>query len=99
MHTIIGPVDGDERLAEIAQGGFVCGAGVLVLLGHHDPYLLPVLQPAQGMNALIIAAGAPFWLLGQLDLGDQVADRWIPPRKLDAGCLTDQTATPVAPDE
>ena len=32
----VGPVDGDERLAEIAQGGFARGPEVR--LGHHDPH-------------------------------------------------------------
>ena len=36
MDPVIGPVDGDERLAEIAQGGFAGPADVL--FGHHDPH-------------------------------------------------------------
>src|SRR5215210_6247645 len=51
------------------------------------------------MDALVIAAEAPFRLLGHLDLGDQAARCRIPPRELDAGCLTDQAASSVAPDE
>jgi hypothetical protein len=46
-----------------------------------------------------VAADAPFRLLGHLDLGDQVAGRRTPPGEVDAGCLTDQTASSVAPDE
>ncbi len=71
MDPIIGPVYGDERPAEIAQGGFAGGSEVL--FGHHDPHPLPVLQFAQAMDALVIATDAPFGLLGHLDLGDQVA--------------------------
>ena len=36
VDPVIGPVDGDERLAEIAQGGFARGSDVL--FGHHDPH-------------------------------------------------------------
>src|SRR5215218_10252951 len=38
-------------------------------------------------------------LLGQLDLGDQVAPRRIPARELDAGRLADHAASSIAPDE
>ena len=46
-----------------------------------------------------VAANAPFRLLGHLDLGEQGARRRIPAGKLDAGCLADQAASAVAPDE
>ena len=108
MDPVVGPVDGDERLAEIAQGGFARGSDVL--LGHHDPYRPPirvdhlavadlVLHPAEGMDAEGVVADAQFRLLGHLDLGDQAARRRIPPGELDAGCLADQAASSVAPDE
>jgi hypothetical protein len=108
MDPVICPAYGDERLAEIAQGGF--GRGSDVLFGHHDPHRPPihvdnlavadlVLQPAEGMDAKGIAVDAPFRLLGHLDLGDQAACCWIPPGELDAGCLADHTASSVAPDE
>ena len=88
VDPVIGPVYGDERLAEIAQGGFARGSEVL--FGHHDPYRPAihvdhlavadlVLQPAEGMDAEGVAADAPFRLLGHLDLGDQGAGRRIPP--------------------
>src|SRR5438093_8494298 len=51
------------------------------------------------MDAEGVVADAPFRLLGYLDLGDQAARCRIPPGELDAGCLTDQTASSVAPDE
>ena len=108
MDPVVGPVDGDERLAEIAQGGF--GRGSDVRFGHHDPHrpliLVDhlavadlVLHPAEGMDAEGVAADAQFRLLGHLDLGDQAARRRIPPGELDAGCLADQAASSVAPDE
>jgi hypothetical protein len=46
-----------------------------------------------------VAVQAPFRLLGQLDLGDQVAGRRISPGKLDAGGLPYQTASSIAPNE
>src|SRR5262245_57503232 len=51
------------------------------------------------MDANGVVAEAPFRLLGHLDLGGQPAHRWIPSSKLNAGCFTDQTPSPVAPDE
>src|SRR5829696_5104071 len=42
---------------------------------------------------------APLRLLGHLDLGSQAACCRIPPRALNTGCLSDQTASSVAPDE
>ena len=42
MDPVIGAVYGDERLAEIAQGGF--GPGSDVLFGDHDPYRSPILN-------------------------------------------------------
>jgi len=56
VDPIIGPVDGDERLAEIAQGGFPGPADVP--FGDEDPHRLPILQPAQGMDAEGVAVGA-----------------------------------------
>ena len=108
VDPVVGPVYGDERLAEIAQGGFARGSGVL--FGHHDPYrpLIHVdhlavadlvFQPAEGMDAAGVPADAQLRLLGHLGLGDQGAGRRIPPGELDAGCFTDQTASSVAPDE
>ena len=108
MDPVIRPVDGDKRLAEIAQGGLTGLSGVL--LGHHDPHWAPVqvdhlavadlvLHPTEGVDAEGVAAGAPLRLLGELDLGDQVADGRIPAGKLDAGGFTDQTASDVSPDE
>ena len=108
MDPVVGPACGDERLAEIAQGGF--GRGADVLFGHQDAHRSPirvddlavddlVLHPAEGMDAEGIAVDAPFRRLGHLDLGDQVAGRRIRSRELDAGGLADQTASAVAPDE
>ena len=84
--------------------------GPTLRLGHHDPDRSPilvdhlavadlVLHPAEGMDAAGVAADAPLRLLGHLDLGDQAARRRIPPGELDAGCLADQAASSVAPDE
>ena len=58
-----------------------------------------VLDLAQGMRARGRAADAQFRLLGHLDLGEQAARRRIPAGEVDAGCLADQAASSVAPDE
>ena len=108
VDPVIGPVHGDEPLAEIAQGGLARGSEVR--FGNHDPYRPPiqvhhlavaylVLQPTEGMDAEGVVADAQFRLLGHLDLGDQAAGCRIPPGELDAGCLADQTPSSVAPDE
>ena len=107
VDPVVGPVDGDEALAEIAQGGL---ARADLRLGQHDPdrpallvdhlaVLDLVLDLAQGMHARGSAADAQFRLLGHLDLGEQGARRRIPAGELDAGCLADQAASSVAPDE
>ena len=96
MDPVIGPIYGDERLAEIAQAGF---AGVSdVLFGHVDPHR-SILQPGEGMDANSVVADALFRLLVHLDFSDQAAGCRIPPGELDAGCFTDQTASSIAPDE
>ena len=84
--------------------------GADLRLGQHDPDRPPwlvdhlavldlVLDLAQGMRARGRAANAQFRLLGHLDLGEQAARRRIPAGELDAGCLADQAASSVAPDE
>ena len=96
MDPVIGPVYGDERLAEITQGGLT---GVSdVPFGHQDAHR-SILQPGEGLDANSVAAEAPLRLLVHLDFSDQAARCRLPPRELDAGCFTDQTASSVAPDE
>src|SRR5882724_6297565 len=51
------------------------------------------------MDAANVVAKAPFRLTDYLHLSDQVAGCRIPPRELDAGSFTDQTASSIAPDE
>jgi hypothetical protein len=93
----VGLEDGDQRLAELGQGGL--GALPKLLLGDDDAERPPILHPAEAVDAGSVVADALRRLLGRLDLGDQVALGRVPPRELDAGCLADQAASPVAPDE
>ena len=96
VDPVVSPVHGNERLAEITQGGLI---GVSeVLFGDQDPHRA-ILQPGQSMDANSVAAEAPFRLLGQLDLSDQAAGGRIPAGELDAGCFADQASSAVAPDE
>ena len=110
VDPVVGSPYGDERLAEVAQGGFAGGSEVL--LGHHDPRrprilrvahlalrVDHVLAPAECMAADGVVVDAPFRLLGQLDLGDQEARRRLPPGEPDACCLADHAASAIAPDE
>jgi len=94
---MVGPVEGDERLAKVAQGRLV--ALPYVRLVQHHPRSLPVLQLAEGIDAPRVTADAPRRLFGHLDLGNQVAEGRVPSRKVDTGSLADQAATAVASDE
>ena len=97
MYPVIGPVESDERLAEIAQGGLT---GVPdVLLGHHNPHPLPSSRSRRERMPLssrrmphsgssVSSTSAIRWLVGR-----------VPPGELDTGCLTNQAASSVAPDE
>jgi broad specificity phosphatase PhoE len=107
VDPVVGPVHGDEALAKVLQGGL---AGADLRLGQHHPdrpawlvdhgaVLNLVLGLAEGMRARGRAANAQFRLLGHLDFGEQGARRRIPAGELDAGCLPDQAASAVAPDE
>ena len=93
----VGAEHGDQRFAQIAQGGLV--ARPELLLGHDDPDRPPILHPLEAVDPGGVVTDALRRLLGQLDLGDQVAPRRIPPRELDAGCSPDQAASAIAPDE
>jgi hypothetical protein len=108
VNPIIGPIDGDERFAEIVQGGLAPVSNAP--FGHHDtnrPLILVdhltiadlVLQPAEAMGADGIVADTKFWLVGHFDFRDQAADGRLPTREIDAGCLACQTAASVAADE
>ncbi len=61
--------------------------------------VLPSSIVFEGVDAGGVVADALRRLLGQLDLGDQVAPGRIPPGELDAGRLADDAAPSVAPDE
>ena len=97
MDPEVGAVHGDERLAQVAQGGLA--ARPELLLGHDDPHRPTILHPVEAMDANRVVANAPRRFLGHLDLCDQVAPRRIPSWELDAGGSTDDAAPSVAPDE
>ena len=108
VDPVIGPIDCDKPLAEIVESRFARGSDAF--LGQHDPHpsaLLVddlavadlILDLAQGIGAVGVAADAQGWLLGHLDLGDQGARRRVPPGELDAGGFAYQAASPVAPNE
>ena len=61
VDTVIGAVDGDERLAEIAQRGLAASPDLA--LGHQHPHR-PVFQPAEAVNADGVAMDAPLRLPG-----------------------------------
>src|SRR6185312_12169716 len=97
VHPEVRSPHGDERLAEVAQGRLAVLAGVP--LGDHEPHPLPVVERAQAVLAVGVAADAPLRLLAHLGLGQQRADRGIPAREVDAGRLADHAAAAVAADE
>ena len=97
MHPVVGPVGGDERLAQVLQGGV---AGVFdLLLEQYDPVRVSTLLPVDGADAAALGAHSDLRLLVHLDLGDQVAGRRVPAREVDAGGFAHQAASPIAPDE
>ena len=97
MDPVIGPVDGDERLADIAQRGFAVEPQRL--LGQHDSGRRAILHLADPVAAARILVKPPFRLLGRLGFGDQPARRRIPSGERDAGRLANEAAAAVAPDE
>ena len=74
-------------------------SGPQLLFGQHDPRLPAILRLADRMDAERILVKPPPRLLGHLDFGDQPARRRIPPGELDTGCLANQAAAAIAPDE
>src|SRR5262245_2668717 len=54
VKTVIRPIEGDERLAELAKGRLVAFADLL--FSEHDTHALPVLQFAEAVSALFITA-------------------------------------------
>src|SRR5262249_26477168 len=79
VNTVIRPVGGDERLAELAEGRLVAFADVLFF--QNDAHALPVLVFAEGVRALFIAADSPRRLLRHLDLSLHDRDRSAPPAR------------------
>jgi hypothetical protein len=107
VDPVVGPVDGDQAFAEIAQRGLARSdlrfgqhhSDRPALLVDHLALLDLVLHLAEGVRAGGSAVDAQFRFLGHLDFGEQAARRRIPARELDPGCLADQTASFVAPHE
>jgi len=108
VNPVIGPVNGNESLAQIAECGFVRVSDLR--LGQHHSHLPAlsvddltvldlVLHLADGVRARRSAADPGLGLLAHFDLGDQTARRWIPAGEFDAGGFADQTAASVAADE
>ena len=106
MDPVIGPVDSDEALAEIAQGG----PRADVRLGQHDPNRPPrlvddlavfdlVLRPCRGRACPRKCGDAQFRLLGHLDLGHQGARRRIPAGNSMPAAFRTRLTSSVAPDE
>jgi hypothetical protein len=92
----VGAVDRDQRLAQIAQSRLAARPDPL--LGDDAPHLA-VLHRLEGVDAGGVVAKSPRRLHRGLHLGDQVAPGRVPSGELDAGCLADDAASSVAPDE
>ena len=90
---VVGPVDGDECLPDVVDGGLV---GVLDLrFGQGEAHRRPVFRRADAAAP----AQAELRLLVQLDLGDDPAGRSRQPGEVDAGGLADEAATSIAPHQ
>src|SRR5205085_209940 len=97
VDTEVGTVDGDQRLAKVAEARLVALHDAR--LDQHHSRALAVVELADRIDALVALAHAPCRLARHRGLGDQVADRRIPARKLDPGLLADHAATAVTADE
>ena len=93
VNTKVGAVDGDQRLADVAQCGFAGGSDVP--LGQYDPRS-SILRLADAMLAEGVLVKSPFRLLGCFKFGDQPARRRIPAGEFDAGYLADEAAAAIA---
>ena len=93
----VGAEDADEHRAEVAQGRLAPRPELR--LGHDDAERRPVPHPAEAVDPGGVVADPRRRLLGQLDLGDQVAPGRVPAWELDAGQLADQAAAAVAADQ
>jgi len=91
------PVGPDERLAQVLDRRFVRVLGPL--FPEHDPVWPATLRAVDGADAAAFPPDADLRLLGHLGLGDQVAGRCAPARKLDARCLADEAAPSVTADQ
>jgi len=70
-----------------------------VSFGEHDPERPSAPRPVDGTDATTLGAHAELRLLVHLDLSDHPAGRGIQPGEVNTGCLADQAASSVAPDE
>jgi hypothetical protein len=97
VDPVVGPVDGDERIADIAQSGVAIESQPR--FGQHDPGRSATLHLADRVGARGVLVNPPLRLLAHLDFGDQPARRRIPSGEIDAGCLANQAAAAIAPNE
>jgi hypothetical protein len=108
MDAVIRSECGDKRFPKIAERRFGRGAGILLRHHHADRTFLGkddlavvdfIVLPAESIDAKGRAMDAQWRLLVHLHLGENVAGRRIPSRKLNAGSLANQTAATIAADE
>ena len=92
MGSVVAPYT-DERLVESAA--WIADGPDVLPVTRADRPPPSVRECRRGRE---VAAQAPL-RSGHLDLGDDAARRRIPTGELDTGCLSDQAASPVAPDE
>lgn len=96
LETKICTVESVQRSSQLALGRL---AVIHLLFSQHDAHEISILDLAQGISPLRIATEAPRRLFGHLDLGDQVADRGIPPREFDPCRLANEAAPAIASDK
>jgi hypothetical protein len=83
MDPVVGPVDGDERIADITQSGVAIESQLR--FGQHDPGRSATLHLADRVGAHGVLVNPPLRLLAHLDFGDQPTRRRIPSGEIDAG--------------
>jgi len=96
VDPVVRPIHRNERVCDVPQRGLAVEAHLRLGQHHADELAISL---ADRMSAERILVNPPFRLLRHFDFCDQPARRRIPAGEFDAGCLANQAAAAIAPDE
>ena len=97
VHTEIGPVHPDEGTAQVGKRGF--SRRPELSFRRHDPIGAPIRHPMQPVRSRLVLPHPGRRLVGDLDLGDEVAARRVRPGERDAGRPAQNASSAVRSDE